>query len=86
MTEETKARGLTPELRKMAEDSGFWISDGGNVEAREEAIEAFARLVAEDCAKICQEKCWGDSYEASEYAEPEHPTSGAAAIRSKYAP
>jgi hypothetical protein len=40
-------------LRKMAEEAGFerdeWSDFGGNAPV----LEAFARLVAEDCAKMC---------------------------------
>jgi hypothetical protein len=43
---------MNADLRKMAEEAGFerdeWSDFGGNAPV----LEAFARLVAEDCAKI----------------------------------
>lgn len=55
MTEEAKIRGLTPELRKMAEEAFGHTGMIDYWEIGDAMIEAFARLVAEDCAKILNE-------------------------------
>jgi len=43
---------MNERIRKMAEEAGF--SQGG-VRSWSVQFEAFARLVAEDCAKTCQD-------------------------------
>jgi len=45
---------MTPELRRMAEEAGFTIENSwGYACGGTATLEAFARLVAADCAKMC---------------------------------
>jgi len=50
---------MNAELRRMVEEAGIFVSDGGNCEATTERLEAFARLVAEDCMQIARDHVLG---------------------------
>lgn len=60
MSEKRDGLQMTPELRKMAEGAGlaFALNEGHSVVVSSgptwAQLEAFARLVAEDCAKMCE--------------------------------
>ena len=76
--------GLSGELRAMAERAGICVTiRQGTVEMlAEETLEAFARLVAEDCAKVAAELQFT---EHGPTAETKHQRELCAnAIRSKY--
>lgn len=45
---------MEKELRRMAEEAGFFMHHGESLNTvTESTIEAFARLVAADCVKLC---------------------------------
>jgi hypothetical protein len=72
---------MNEQLRKMAEEAGLFYTPGSDEQDWNSRLEAFARLVAEDAAKICQEK-FADHYDHS--ARKQGAIECAEAIMKKY--
>ena len=58
---------MKPELKKLAEQAGWSFMSAGfdkvHADVTEAQLEAFAKLVAMDCAKICNDrgKFWSEN-------------------------